>query len=84
MNALQSDRKSRDSFSLSIRVVLYLSKESHTPCNPFTSSCARICFKLNGAHGRSSFIAADTPENPEKASQAQQLKVIKSNIARSV
>lgn len=62
MNARQSDRKSTDSLSLSIRVVLYLNKESHTLCNPFTSSCARMCFKLNGAQGRSSFIAADTPE----------------------
>lgn len=61
MNARQSERKSTDSFSLSIRVVLYLNKESETACNPLINSCAIICFKRIGAQGRNSFIAADTP-----------------------
>lgn len=38
MNARQSERKSPDSLSLSIRVVLYLSKESETVCNPLINS----------------------------------------------
>lgn len=38
MNARQSERKSPDSFSLSIRVVLYLSRESETACNPLINS----------------------------------------------
>jgi hypothetical protein len=41
--------------------VLYSNNESETACNPFINSLARTCFKLNGAHGRSSFNAADTP-----------------------
>lgn len=61
MNARQRERKSTDSFSLSILVVLYLNKESETARNPFINSCAIICFKRIGAHGRNSFIAADTP-----------------------
>lgn len=61
MNARQSERKSPDSFSLSIRVVLYLSRESETACNPLINSSASTCFKLNGAQGLNSFIAAETP-----------------------
>jgi len=41
--------------------VLYSNNESETACSPLINSWARTCFKLNGAHGRSSFIAADTP-----------------------
>lgn len=61
MNARQSERKRSDSFSLSIRDALYLNKELETARNPLINSCASTCFKLIGAQGRSSFIAADTP-----------------------
>lgn len=61
INARQSDRKSPDSLALSTRVVLYSNNESETACSPLINSWARTCFRLIGAHGRSSFIAADTP-----------------------
>lgn len=61
INARQSERKSPDSLVLSTRVVLYSNNESETARNPLISSWARTCFRLIGAHGRSSFIAADTP-----------------------
>lgn len=66
INARQRARKSPDSLSLSILVVLYLNKESETVRNPLINSCASKCFKLIGAQGRSSFIAADTPTTPRK------------------
>lgn len=75
MNARQSERKSVDSFSLSIRVVLYLNKESETACNPLINSCAIICFKRIGAQGRNSFIAADTPAAGEKDAEYELYKV---------
>jgi hypothetical protein len=72
MNDRQSERKSPDSLSLSIRVALYLNRESETACNPLISSWASTCFKLTGAQGRSSFIAADTPNPSERhSSQCQ-------------
>ena len=61
MNARHSERKRRDSFSLSIREALYLSKELETACSFLISSWARTGFKLTGAQGLSSFMAADTP-----------------------
>lgn len=61
MNARHSERKRRDSFSLSIREALYLTKELETACNPLINSWESTCFKLIGAQGRNSFIAADTP-----------------------
>ena len=76
MNDRQSERKSPDSFSLSIRVALYLSRESETACNPLISSWASTCFKLTGAQGRCSFIAADTPNPSERhSSQCQRTSI---------
>lgn len=46
--------------------MLYSNNESETACNPLINSWARTCFKLIGAHGRSSFIAADTPAATKK------------------